>query len=91
LAAMELSGTVRDLLIRLGVGLVQLGCLYSSQSRLDRVATRLFLQSFELGPPHPQASVSLPPPPLVLESGAHSLREYRGGGGVPIRTMGQTL
>jgi hypothetical protein len=54
-----------------------------------RQSTRLILQSSELGPPHPQASVS--PPPLVTGGGTHMLAGEGGGGGVPIPTREGTL
>jgi hypothetical protein len=50
-----------------------------------RQSTKLFLQSFELGPP------ATPPPPTVSGGGRDTLACGRGGGGVPIRTRGQTL
>jgi hypothetical protein len=53
-----------------------------------RQSAELFLQSSELGLPHPQASV--PPPPLWFVGG-YTLACGRGGGGVPIPTSGQTL
>ncbi len=52
----------------------------------SRQSAKLYLQSSELGLPHPQASVPSPTPPSVLGGGAHSLAreglgesQFRGG------------
>jgi hypothetical protein len=55
----------------------------------SRQSARLFLQSSELGLPHPLAHRQVCPP-LWLQ-GRETLAGGRGGGGVSIQTRGQTL
>jgi hypothetical protein len=61
--------------------------------RVRRQSAKLFLQSSELGIPHPShARECVPPPPPSFGSGGRgTLACGRGGGRVPIRTKGQTL
>jgi hypothetical protein len=54
----------------------------------SRKSATLFLQSSDLEPPDPQGSVSSP---FGSGGGGGTFACGRGGGGVPIRTRGQTL
>ncbi len=58
----------------------------------SRQSARLFLQSSELGLPHPLPHRRVPPPPFWFgRGGGGTLARGRGGGKVPVPKRGQAL
>jgi hypothetical protein len=71
---------------------VQWNELDGAQHRVYRVHARLFSSRPNRDPPPPHPQTSVHAPPKVPGGGTYSLLPRgRGGGGVPIRTRGQTL